>query len=815
MLTKFARSVTPRAAGVVVLLAAGIAAALVATGGSESTSPASHQRLAAAGTSSASSSSSSSSNAAVGSGPIVSRAVRHDTSAPLRTLKPTAFPPTGPRLAPDADGKRTRPPSTNQADPVVQKQFGAGQMPSTSVNFEGVAVGQGGSWAPPDPNGAVGTSNYFEIVNDGFAIYNKSGTKVYGPAPTNTIFSGFGGHCQTNNDGDGTVVFDHFAQRWVVQQFSISSVPYSTCIAVSTTSDPTGSWNRYEFVYNNTDFIDYPKLGVWSDGYYISYNVFANGQFYSGPEVCALDKSAMINGLSATQQCFKKSTSYFSLLPADIDGPTLPPAGSPELLLSYGTNNLQLWKFHVDWGTPGNSNLTGPTQLSVASFNEACGGGTCVPQPVTTQKLDSLGDRLMYRLAYRNFGDHESLVVTHSVNAGTVTGMRWYELRGPWNTPTVFQSGTYAPDSTWRWMGSIAQDRVGDMALGFAVSSSTVRPGVRYTGRLVGDALGTMGQGESTLVSGSGSQTIGLSRWGDYTSMSVDPTDDCTFWYLGEYLTSDGTWNWQTRIGAFKFPSCTGGGGPPPVVTSFNPTSGPVGTSVQINGTGFTGATSVAFNTTNAITFNVDSDTSIHANVPNGATDGLISVTTPNGTGQSSTSFDVTGGGGGNPPTVTSFFPTSGPVGTNVSITGTNFTGATSVQFNGLAATNFVINSDTSINANVPGGATTGPISVTTPNGTGTSSSNFTVTSIPQKPTISGFTPTSGKRGSSVTINGTNFTGATSVKLGFYAASYTVNSSTKITAVVPSAARPGYQYKWSVTTPGGTATSFSYFRVTF
>src|SRR5262249_29382157 len=404
-------------------------------------------------------------------------------------------------------------------------------------------------------------------------------------------------------------------------QFQISSLPYSDCIAVSTTSDPTGSWNRYVFQYNNTDFVDYPKLGIWSDGYYITYNIFANGQNYTGPEVCAFDKSKMILGQAATQQCFKRSTSYFSLLPADIDGPSLPPSGSPELFLSYGTNSLQLWKFHVDWTTPANSTFsTTPTQFSVAAFNAACGGGTCIPQPATTQLLDSLADRLMYRLAYRNFGDHESLVVTHSVSANGASGMRWYELRGPWTTPTVFQSGTYAPDSTYRWMGSIAQDHVGDMALGFAVSSGSVRPGARYTGRLVGDALGTMGQGEGTLVNGTGSQNGGLSRWGDYTSMSVDPVNDCTFWYLGEYLTSDGNWNWHTRVASFKFPSCSGQGGPPPVVSSFIPTSGPVGTNVSITGSNFTGATSVAFNGTNATTFTVNSDTSVNATVPNGAT---------------------------------------------------------------------------------------------------------------------------------------------------------------------------------------------------
>jgi IPT/TIG domain len=279
-------------------------------------------------------------------------------------------------------------------------------------------------------------------------------------------------------------------------------------------------------------------------------------------------------------------------------------------------------------------------------------------------------------------------------------------------------------------------------------------------------------------------------------------------------LTSNGTWNWHTRIGAWKFPSCTGGGGGgAPVVNSFSPTSGPVGTNVDVTGSGFTGATVVKFGGVPATAFNVDSDAELHATVPTGAQTGPIAVTTGNGTGTSSTNFTVTTGGGGNPPTVSSFNPTSGPVGTNVSITGTNFTGATGVTFNGTAAT-YTFNSDTSISAHVPTGATTGPIAVTTGIGTGTSLTDFTVTTPPKRPTISSFTPTSGHRGISVTINGTNFTGITAVKLGLIVASFTVNSSTKITATVPSTAHVGSMYRWSVTNAAGTATSFGYFRVT-
>jgi hypothetical protein len=215
----------------------------------------------------------------------------------------------------------------------------------------------------------------------------------------------------------------------------------------------------------------------------------------------------------------------------------------------------------VDFATPANSTLTGPTNISVAAFTAACnGGGACIPQPGTSQKLDSLADRLMYRLAYRNFGTHESLVVNHSVAVGgrgqnKSVGVRWYELRNPNGAPAVFQQGTFSPDSTYRWMGSIAMDKVGNMALGYSASSSGLLPSIRYTGRLVTDPLGTM-QTENTIKAGAGSQQRNLNRWGDYSSMAVDPVDGCTFWYTNEYLKANGTFNWSTQIASFKFPSC-------------------------------------------------------------------------------------------------------------------------------------------------------------------------------------------------------------------------------------------------------------------
>lgn len=820
MYKKFARSVTPRAAGVLVLLvASAVAAAVAVSFGGGSSAPV-HRLSAPAGATSASGGKSTAGKQVAGSGPIIRQALHQDVSPPLRTLKSLAGPlgPRAPRDEGDEDKGVPQAGATSHTDPVVQTRLGAGQIPSTSVSFAGLSAGQAGyQYVPPDPNGAVGPNNYFEIANSEIAIYTKTGSKVYGPATTNTLWSGFGGGCQSNDDGDGTVVYDQFSGRWIVQQFSISTSPFLECVAVSTSSDPTGSYYRYSFSYGS-DFPDYPKLGVWPDGYYVTYNIFGNGgSSYTGPEVCALDRTKMIaNTPGVTQQCFKLSSAYFSLLPSSVDGTSAPPAGSPDYLLSYNYNTLNsllLWKFHVDWSNPANTKLTGPLQLGVAAFNQACGGGTCIAQPGTTAKLDSLGDRLMYRLAYRNFGDHESLVVAQSVNANGVTGMRWYEIRNPNGSPTVYQQGTYAPDGTYRWMGSVAQDHVGDMALGFAVSSSSVYPGARYTGRLAGDPLGSMTQGEGVLVNGIGSQVGSYTRWGDYTSLAVDPSDDCIFWYLAEYQPSgQGEFNWRTQIGAFKFPSCSGSGGSPPTVTSFSPTSGAVGTQVDVQGTNFTGATGLTFNGTADTSFQVNSSTDITAHVPAGATTGPISVTTPNGSGTSTSTFSVTGGGGGSPPVVSSFSPGTGPVGTSVSITGSGFTGATNVTFNGTAA-NFTFNSDTSISATVPNGATTGPISVTTPNGTGTSSTSFTVATPPQKPTITGFSPTAGRRGSQVVITGTNFTGATSVKLGILAASYTVNSDTKITAIVPSTSHVGSMYRWSVTTPGGTASSAGYYWV--
>ncbi len=456
--------------------------------------------------------------------------------------------------------------ATNGPDTVVQTSANGPAVATTSgLNIAGVGNGDYGfapNAAPPDTNGAVGATQYVQWVNESFSVFTKStGAIVPGfPKAGNTIWAGFGGGCEANNDGDPIVQYDKAANRWILTQFSVTTTPYLQCVAVSTTSDATGTYSRYAFGYG-TQFPDYPKLGVWPDGYYISYNIFNNGSTFAGSKVCAFDRAAMLAGAAATQQCFQLSTSYGGLLPADLDGTIAPTSGTPNFFMNFGSNSLNLWKFHADFATPAKATLTGPTSIAVVSFTPACGGGGCITQPGTSQKLDSLADRLMYRLAYRKFIDgHEALVVNHSVKvSGTknnqVVGVRWYEVRNPSGTPTVFQQSTFSPDSTSRWMGSIAMDKLGNIALGYSASSSSVFPSIRYTGRLATDALNVM-QAESSILTGGGSQLPNLGRWGDYSAMTVDPVDDCTFWFTTEYLKASGTFNWSTRIASFKFPGC-------------------------------------------------------------------------------------------------------------------------------------------------------------------------------------------------------------------------------------------------------------------
>lgn len=489
---------------------------------------------------------------------------RQDVSPALRNIKPQGHVSTNP----DHEVKRL----PAQKDSGQDQLFAASISPNTAttnpgLGFDGLGVGGGYTpdAAPPDTNGAVGATQYVQWVNEDFAVYDKTtGARVYGPAAGRTLWTGFGGPCETYNDGDPIVQYDKAANRWVMTQFAVSAQPYTQCIAVSTTSDATGTYNRYAFSYGR-NFNDYPKVGVWPDGYYITYNMFRNGRTFIGSQVCAIDRDAILGNAAraVTQQCVQLSNAYGGVLPSDLDGSIAPPAGSPNFLLNFGTNALNFWRFHVDWVNKANTTMTGPTSIAVSAFSRACGGGTCIPQLGTSQKLDSLADRLMYRLAYRHFADgHEALVVNHSITSGSVTGIRWYELRNAASgtmasaTPVVYQQGTYAPDSLYRWMGSAAMDKVGNIAIGYSTSNSANYPAIRFTGRNPSDPLGTMSATETILQLGGGAQQATLNRWGDYSSISVDPVDDCTMWYTTEYLKANGTFNWSTRVASFRFSTC-------------------------------------------------------------------------------------------------------------------------------------------------------------------------------------------------------------------------------------------------------------------
>jgi len=282
---------------------------------------------------------------------------------------------------------------------------------------------------------------------------------------------------------------------------------------------------------------------------------------FAGSEACAFDRNAMLAGVPASAVCFQQSPTVSSLLPADLDGSTLPPAGSPNYFVGLAdSTHLNFFRFHADFSNPANSTFSGPTLVSVAPYSEICARATtvsCIPQPQPGEKVDGLADRVMFRLAYRNFGDHESLVVNHTVKGGALAGVRWYEIRNP-SAPLIYQQSTVIDPDVDYWLGSIAMDKTGNIALGFSASSHTVFPSVYVAGRAPTDPAGAM-FGPLVLLNGSGVQVNSFKRWGDYSSMSVDPSDECTFWYTNEYYATTGSFNWATRVGSFKFNSCRDG----------------------------------------------------------------------------------------------------------------------------------------------------------------------------------------------------------------------------------------------------------------
>ena len=576
----------------------------------------------------------------------------------------------------------------DSADPVVQSRHlrgiatlnvlspNAPNVPAAIMNFDGIAFpGVGCNCAPPDTNGAVGRTQYVQIVNEGYQVFDKAtGASLLPATAISSIWTGFGGACSTGGSGDPVVLYDHLADRWLVSQFAKATTngPITDeCVAISTTADATGTYARYGF-HLGSNFYDYPHLSVWPDGYYMSMNVFnAAGTAYLGPQAFAFDRAKMLVNQPAgfVSPVGPLGGSIDPFLPADLDGATLPASGAPATFVGFPgqtTNpNYTTYHFHADFVTPANSTFTTFATPPAAGYTALCPTTrACVPQlgVSSSNNLDGIGDRLMFRLAYRNFGTHESVVGTYTVSANGVAGVRWFELRNVTAGPvSVYQESTYQPDTTWRWMGSAAMDGQGNLALGFSASSSSINPQLRYAGRLVSDPLSTLAQGEAHLFDGTGSQTGTGNRWGDYAALTVDPVDDSTFWFTSEYYATTTSFGWRTRIASFKLAS----GNPTPTPTPTpvpTPTPTPAPNfslsispaSISLGRSGGTASYTVAINRTggfsNAVTLSISAlpaGASATFN-PNPATgnSSVLTITVARSTVKGTYPFTVTGVGG-------------------------------------------------------------------------------------------------------------------------------------------------------------------------
>jgi len=542
--------------------------------------------------------------------------------------------------------------------------------PSTDVSFDGVNNIDG--FYPPDTEMAVGPNHIVQVTNVSFAIYSKTGAVINAPVHTNQLWSGMPAAepCRVNNDGDAIFMYDRFANRWVLTQFAVPDGAERVCFAVSQTADPTGAY--YLYAMPSQRFPDYFKLGVWPDPSNNAYFMGTNSGFQGQYDVYAVDRENMLAGLAARTAQFRQNMPNLQM-PADNDGPTAPPAGSPGIFYSFRdggesyfgsppTDSLDIREFHVDWVTPASSTFSMVQSLTpadgFANFNwTICGFFTnnCLPQPGTGVAIDSASWWPMQRLVYRNFGVSQSLVGAWTVDtlaSGNHAAPRWFELRrgaqtsGNWS---IYQQGTHSPDGDsgdHRWMPSIAMDGSGNIALGYSAvnAGASIFPSIRYTARLATDTLGTL-QAEVTMQAGAGSQTGSAGRWGDYSAMEIDPLDDCTFWYTSEYLSTTGPVPWRTRVASFRFPSCGSPdfaiGGLPPLVTACSPNDanytvsatyfGGLTDAINLSASGNPAGTSVAFGT-NPLTTGSTSSTMTISGIT-GANAGLHTITITGDTG--------------------------------------------------------------------------------------------------------------------------------------------------------------------------------------
>ncbi|MGZ8844158.1 MAG: hypothetical protein ACXW18_10885 [Pyrinomonadaceae bacterium] len=559
--------------------------------------------------------------------------VARDISSPLRALVSSIE-------DENKDARQNPSPTPTPTPPIMTSPPGAAAVEQRSpgtraaavlaASFDGLGVGFKGPQGtailrnPSDNTIAVGPDHIFQIVNTRMAIFTKKGKRfgetgkvLYGPVATNTVFKGFGGACESINNGDAVVRYDQFANRWliVMPTFRRGAVradqpkpgkdgepaqasvpgrkdqpgsaaplfvptpsatpappqprgpapqgpqgPYSLCYAVSTSSDPSGAYNRYEFL--RALFPDYPRPAIWPDGYYIP---TSTGDEVIQKHACVVEREKMLKGEPASEQCVIIDGVNF-LNNADIDGRNVPPRGAPNIMMAAGGTQLKnvltddkilVWKFHVDWQNPANTKVDGPQYINVAPYHYLCGGQltNCVPQPDSATRLDSQGDKIMARLVYRRIGNRESIVAVHSINTSAGGGgVRWYEFRlDKKRDVSLYQQGTYAPDGFYRWMASPAIDRFGNIGIGYSFGGTPNFAGQRFAARLAKDPKGQLTLKETVLVEGEAAQRV--MRWEDYTQTALDPSDDCTIWYVGDYLKKGET-TYSSRIGAFRMPGC-------------------------------------------------------------------------------------------------------------------------------------------------------------------------------------------------------------------------------------------------------------------
>ena len=516
-------------------------------------------------------------------------------------------------VAPASRAAAQSPPPPLAAGASIE-QTAHGTRPALPLvaSFDGLGAGLHTGDTPPrnpsDSSLAVGPDHVMQTVNSQVAVFTKQGRLVYGPIGTQTFFQGFGDVCGARPNGDAVVRYDQLAKRWLVVMPIFrravtttapgdvappgvaarpgqasdpgaparpapvpatppalapvpADAPYALCYAVSTSTDPLGTYHRY--VFERRLFPDYPRPAVWPDGYYVP---TSTGDEVIQKHVCVVDRARMLAGQPASEQCVIVDGVNF-LNTSDLDGTTLPPAGAPNIVVATGGSQLRndidddglyVWKMHVDWTRPSDTTLEGPTKILVTPYRYLCGGQltNCVPQPGVERRLDAQGDKIMARLVYRRIGDRQSLVAVHAVDtAAGGGGVRWYELGvDAGGAVSLRQQSTFAPEGAYRWMASPALDAAGNLVVGYSFGDATHFPGQRIAARLADDPAGTLTFRETTLVEGQAAQTTTL-RWEDYTQTAVDPVDDCTIWYVGDYLKA-GASTYSTRIGAVKVPQC-------------------------------------------------------------------------------------------------------------------------------------------------------------------------------------------------------------------------------------------------------------------